>query len=87
MNTQEAINHLHTYSSTNGSGQTTQDQHEEAKRMARAALEKQIPKKPSEGQVHIVYLCPNCGSLDYTLPYCRHCGQRLSWKWGVIDDE
>lgn len=30
----EAIKHLHTYSSTLGSGQTPQDQHEEAKRVA-----------------------------------------------------
>lgn len=51
-----------------------------ALKLAISALEKQIPRKPSEGQVHIVYLCPNCGSLDFTFPYCRHCGQRLSWK-------
>ena len=38
MTIKEAIWHLGTYSSTNGSGQTTQDQHEEAKRMAINAL-------------------------------------------------
>ena len=41
MTKEEAIKHLHTYSSTNGSGLTTQDQHEEAKKMAIKALETQ----------------------------------------------
>ena len=48
--------------------------------VALKALKKQIPRKPQEGNVHIVYLCPNCGSLDYTLPYCKYCGQHLSFK-------
>lgn len=39
MTKEEAIKHLHTYSSTNGSGLTTQEQHEEAKKMAIKALE------------------------------------------------
>lgn len=34
MTIDEALHHLHTYSSTLGSGQTTQAQHEEAKRVA-----------------------------------------------------
>lgn len=34
MTIDEAIDHLYTYSDTNGSGQTTQAQHEEAKRVA-----------------------------------------------------
>ena len=34
----EAIHHLHTYSTTMGSGQTTDEQHEEAKRIAIRAL-------------------------------------------------
>ncbi len=38
MTKEEAIRHLHTFSSTLGSGQTTQDQHEEAKRIAIQAL-------------------------------------------------
>ena len=41
MTKEEAIKHLHTYSSINGSGITTQDQHEEAKKMAIKALETQ----------------------------------------------
>lgn len=39
MKSDEAIKHLNTYSTTLGSGQTTQAQHEEAKRMAIKALE------------------------------------------------
>ena len=49
MTKEEAIKHLHTYSSTNGSGLTTQDQHEEAKMIAIKALETQpgwIPCTP-----------------------------------------
>ena len=34
MTIDESISHLYTYSSTMGSGQTTQEQHEEAKRVA-----------------------------------------------------
>ena len=34
MTIEEALDHLYTYSSTLGSGQTTQAQHEEAKRVA-----------------------------------------------------
>ena len=39
MTREEALWHLDTYSSTLGSGQTTQEQHEEAKRIAIEALE------------------------------------------------
>ena len=38
MTKEEAIHHLHTYSTTMGSGQTTDKQHEEAKRIAIKAL-------------------------------------------------
>lgn len=40
MSIDEAIKHLDTYSSTNGSGQTTQAQHEEAKRVAMDTMHK-----------------------------------------------
>ena len=40
MTLDEAIKHLDTYSSTNGSGQTTQAQHEESKRVAIATMRK-----------------------------------------------
>ena len=38
MTREEAIHHLYTYSTTMGSGQTTDKQHEEAKRIAIRAL-------------------------------------------------
>lgn len=41
MTVDEAIRHLYTYSSTNGSGQTTDAQHEEAKQMGIKALKAQ----------------------------------------------
>ena len=40
MTIDEAISHLDTYSSTMGSGQTTQAQHEESKRVAIEAMHK-----------------------------------------------
>lgn len=40
MKIDEAISHLGTYSSTMGSGQTTEAQHEEAKRVAIATMRK-----------------------------------------------
>ncbi len=40
MTIDEALHHLHTYSSTLGSGQTPQAQHEEAKRFAIATMRK-----------------------------------------------
>lgn len=51
MTKEEAIKHLHTYSSTNGSGLTTQDQHEEAKKMAIKALETQLRWIPCSEQL------------------------------------
>lgn len=40
MTIDEALHHLYTYSSTLGSGQTTQDEHEEAKKVAIATMRK-----------------------------------------------
>lgn len=40
MTIDKAISHLDTYSSTNGSGQTTQAQHEESKRVAMDIMRK-----------------------------------------------
>ena len=47
MKIDEALNHLYTYSSTLGSGQTTQAQHEEAKKVAIATMRKYQKIKPS----------------------------------------
>ena len=40
MTIDEAVRHLDTYSSTMGSGQTTQEQHEDAKRVAIETMRK-----------------------------------------------
>ena len=40
MTIEEAISHLYTYSSTMGSGQTTQEQHEDSKRVAIETMRK-----------------------------------------------
>lgn len=45
MTKEEAVWHLSTWSTTHGSGQTTQDQHEEAKRIAIQALRYWIAKE------------------------------------------
>lgn len=42
MTLDEAVGHLQTYSTTNGSGMTTDKQHEEAKRIVIEALEQRM---------------------------------------------
>lgn len=57
----------------------------EACRMGMEALEKQIPKKAKESDLHIryvkIYECPNCkGEFSGNISkYCYHCGQALDW--------
>lgn len=56
------------------------------------ALEKQIPKKPTE--VHekvdkyssfysLSFMCPSCETAvifqSYKPKYCKHCGQKIQW--------
>lgn len=48
MTNEEAIKHLQTYSTTMGSGQTTDEQHKEAKRMAIEALSNSQNQTDSE---------------------------------------
>lgn len=57
-----------------------------SKRELVKALQKQIPKKPTEKYNHgnfvIDWLCPSCGRFhrnDYPLEYCSHCGQAIDW--------
>ena len=74
MTVNEAIRHLYTYSSTNGSGQTTQDQHEEAKRMAIKALEAQqwIPCSEQE--------CPSDNrDVEVTCEFTRYDGKKIRY--------
>lgn len=46
--------------------------------MCKAALEKQIPKKPVKTKSEIV--CPTCRTLVGSNPYCKYCGQALDWS-------
>ena len=46
--------------------------------IAISAIEKQIPKKPRKTRTEIV--CPTCATLIGSSPYCRYCGQKLSWE-------
>lgn len=46
--------------------------------IAISAIEKQIPKKPRKTRTEIV--CPTCATLVGSSPYCRYCGQKLSWE-------
>ena len=46
--------------------------------IAISALEKQIPKMVRKTKNEIV--CPTCGTLVGSSPYCRYCGQKLSWE-------
>lgn len=58
MTREEAIRHLGTYSSTMGSGLTTQEQHEEAKKMAIEALERGPYFTISVNEDKLRELCP-----------------------------
>ena len=47
--------------------------------MAIKALEKQIPKKPTDRCMY--KKCPTCGNVEIEFcKYCSDCGQRLDWK-------
>ena len=50
------------------------------------ALEKQIPKEPSEvcyTETIIDWTCGRCGRFhrnDFKLNYCSECGQKIKWE-------
>lgn len=61
------------------------------------ALEKQMPKKPTETQefedgtfYRIDFMCPSCNTSvigqPYKPNYCKHCGQKLDWEEGGTSD-
>ena len=48
-------------------------------KVAKLALEKQIPKKLEE-YIENHYCCPACKSVQHPAsPYCEFCGQALNW--------
>ena len=67
----------------------------EAKKIAVAAIEKQIPKPILVVNDSIYFFCPCCHSddeairYDYCTPYdyCTKCGQRLDWEKREYIDE
>ena len=76
MTREEAIKHLYTYSTTLGSGQTSQAQHEEAKRMAIKALEQEpktghwIHHKEKMYECTEHWECSRCHRTTMTYPFC-----------------
>lgn len=47
--------------------------------MAIKALEKQIPKKPTDRCMYKE--CPACGEVEIEFcKYCPNCGQKLDWR-------
>lgn len=97
MTKEEAIKHLHTYSSTNGSGQTTQEQHGEAKRMAIKALEQptiEPERKKGEwsiknGELAIWDVCSECGRMVFHKApfynFCPNCGADMRGEENETD--
>ena len=55
MSIDEAIKHLSTYSSTMGSGQTTQAQHEESKRIAKETMSKYQKIRDKISTIYVGY--------------------------------
>ena len=63
--------------------------HSEVMELVKAALEKQIPKKPIKinedyevaiGRWIIDWECPNCGNPYADDSFCSCCGQALDWS-------
>ena len=67
----------------------------EAKKIAVAAIEKQIPKPILVVKDGLYFFCPCCHGddeairYDYCVPYdyCSKCGQRLDWEKREYIDE
>ena len=51
-------------------------------RLAIKALEKQIPKKPSQDSIGLYYfpICPNCHKELESYDHHCECGQALDWE-------
>lgn len=48
-------------------------------KLAKSALEKQIPKKPKNREGTTYFYCPCCDSNNIN-EYCGDCGQALDWS-------
>lgn len=79
MTIDEAISHLDTYSSTMGSGQTTQAQHEESKRVAIDTM-----CKYQEQTKHLKALQRRCFALT-SGTMCLFCPMECVARKGVED--
>lgn len=95
MTNEDAIAKLEVYSSTNGSGQCTFDEHQKAKELAIKALKRQMPKKPEQGTNNtFIYACPTCGGPVGSLEveeiwcdFCPKCGQAIDKSLDWSDEE
>lgn len=66
------------------------DEMNEFVNIVKAALEKQIPKKPIKSEKQVIryvntYCCPICKLKDFgagtgIAKWCYHCGQKLDWS-------
>ena len=84
MTAEEAIKHLKLIVDN----EAYADHFQDVCRMAIEALEKQIPKKPTEVDERevgwIAFMCPTCNTAVIGQPYrpnnCKHCGQAIDWS-------
>lgn len=87
MKVEEAIKKLSVYSTTKGSGQCTDDEHQEAKKMAISALEKQKARKVIWQFINRDFntnnykcFCPTCNKKLKPYEHLCECGQKLEWS-------
>ena len=75
MTFDEALDHLYTYSSTLGSGQTTQAQHEESKKVAIDVMRKyqKMQRSLDEIRAEIIKYEADCRLSVDEYPSCKQC--------------
>lgn len=90
MTAKEAIRRIKDHFRVHDDGRPT-PYLDEAVKMAINALERQIPKKPSEVNESeydrfycVDFMCDTCNTAVIGQPYrpkhCKHCGQALDWS-------
>lgn len=85
MDAKSAISVLNMAVTYNGCGRATSDDLEEALKLAKEALKKQIPEKLlPEQRYYGIGKCSRCGVVftDDTTKYCGNCGQAIEWGEG-----